>query len=130
MRVSALTPSGYTRRMHLNPDQQIKALQDRMDAEATRYKEKRKKLRTMIADINAGVSAQKRRDETRRKILIGVAALAEMKTHHEMEGVIYGWLDKHLKRPDERAVFDFAPLPDGLSSSEPPPSLLVDVDES
>jgi hypothetical protein len=50
-------------------------------------------------------SRRKRKDDTRRKILVGAIVLAKVE-HGELDaGRLRGWLDAALTRDDDRALF-------------------------
>lgn len=50
-------------------------------------------------------SRQARKDDTRRKILIGALVLARVEQGRFSEGELRGWLDEALTRADDRALF-------------------------
>jgi hypothetical protein len=56
-----------------------------------------------------------RQDDTRRKILIGATVLARIDRHELDHTELQAWLDAHLTRPDDRALFELPPraLSDG-----------------
>lgn len=54
---------------------------------------------------------QKRKDDTRRKILTGAAVLDEASKQPKFKEEIYNLLSRFLKRNDERALFELPPLP-------------------
>ncbi len=56
-------------------------------------------------------SRRTRRDDTRRKILVGAIVLAKVEQGVIEESVLRGWLKGALTRPDDRSLF-------GLSSRE------------
>jgi hypothetical protein len=68
------------------------------------------RLRAERSRLLARISQSERKRDTRRKILIGGAVLAAV----DREGVpvlksrdeLVRWLDAHLTRPHDRAVFD------------------------
>ena len=68
------------------------------------------RLRAQRSRLLARISQAERKRDTRRKILIGGAVLAAVNG----EGVpvlksrdeLVRWLDSHLRRPHDRAVFD------------------------
>ena len=50
-----------------------------------------------------------RKEDTRRKILVGAIVLAKVE-HGEMSGAqLRQWLSESLTRPDDRALFELAP---------------------
>jgi hypothetical protein len=84
-------------------DQQIETLQEKLKQLKTRQQaiENRKK---------AIASKRERKADTRRKILIGATVLARVDRKELGETELKSWLDKHLTRDDDRALFDLAPL--------------------
>jgi hypothetical protein len=50
-------------------------------------------------------SRRTRRDDTRRKILVGAIVLAKVEQGVLEESVLRGWLKDALTRPDDRALF-------------------------
>ena len=50
-------------------------------------------------------SRQARKDDTRRKILVGALVLARVQQGRFSEGELRGWLDEALTREDDRALF-------------------------
>jgi hypothetical protein len=53
-------------------------------------------------------SRRVRRDDTRRKILVGAVVLAKVEQGVLADSVLRGWLDGALERADDRALFDLA----------------------
>lgn len=75
--------------------QQLKALQAKKDAAAKRE-----------------AAALARKQEDRKKVLLGVAVLAECSDWAGVDARLRGVLDRRLTRPDERALFGLPPLPE------------------
>lgn len=50
-------------------------------------------------------SRHRRRDDTRRKILVGAIVLARVEQGRLEEAELRGWLDQALTRGDDRALF-------------------------
>ncbi len=87
---SSETPEGLTaaeKRL-----QQLKARQQRLDARLA-YLE----------------SARARKDDTRRKILVGAILLAKVEAGEFESRTLRRWLDKALIRADDRALFSLPP---------------------
>lgn len=55
-------------------------------------------------------SHRSRRDDTRRKILVGAIVLAKVEQGALERSALYRWLDEALTRADDRALFGFAPI--------------------
>jgi hypothetical protein len=47
-----------------------------------------------------------RKEDTRRKILVGAIVLARVEHGRTQETELRAWLDEALTRPDDRALFD------------------------
>jgi large subunit ribosomal protein L7/L12 len=73
---------------------QLKAQQQRIDARA-----------------RALAARRSRKDDTRRKILIGATVLARIDAHQLDHADLQAWLDAHLTRDDDRALFQLPPRP-------------------
>jgi hypothetical protein len=56
--------------------------------------------------------AQERKRDARRKILIGAMMLEQIKQGRYTEDKLLQAMSGYLVRPDERALFDLAPLPE------------------
>ena len=79
------------------------------------------KLQKLIAQrdaLNAKIqleqnraAKQKRKDDTRRKILAGAVVLDEASKHPKFRAEIYNLLGKFLTRDTDRALFELPPLP-------------------
>jgi relaxasome subunit MobC len=67
--------------------------------------EKRKKLDALIQQVRAKETAQKRKDENRRKILVGAAILEEVAAGSFPEEDLKKILDARLVRSGDRALF-------------------------
>lgn len=52
-------------------------------------------------------SRRKRKDDTRRKILVGAIVLAKVEQGELPEAQLRAWLDSALTRNDDRALFRF-----------------------
>lgn len=58
-------------------------------------------------------SRRARQDDTRRKILIGATVLARVDRDELDHDTLQAWLDAHLTRDDDRALFDLPPIAAG-----------------
>lgn len=85
-------------------DQQIEALEKRL-------KQVKERRRMIEARKRAAESAKKRADDTRRKILIGSAVLAQVKRGEWPEDQLQAMMASSLIRTDDRALFGLDPLP-------------------
>lgn len=90
---------------------QIETLEERIK------KLKAKKLR-MEARQRTIDSRRTRRDDTRRKILVGAIVMAKVEQGVLEEATLRGWLDEALTRDDDRALFAFLkPAADAAGAS-------------
>lgn len=55
------------------------------------------------------LSSRARKDDTRRKILVGAVILAKVELQEFDERQLRRWLDKALTRRDDRALFGLSP---------------------
>lgn len=55
-------------------------------------------------------AAKKRKDDTRRKVLIGAMYMERGETYPDQKERTLKLLDKFLQRPDDRALFELQPL--------------------
>jgi hypothetical protein len=77
---------------------QIAALEERLRQLKAREQAAEARRRTLE-------SRRKRKDDTRRKILVGAIVLAKVE-HGEMDRALLGrWLEQGLVRDDDRALF-------------------------
>jgi hypothetical protein len=84
-------------------DQQIEALEKRLK----QVKERRR----MIEGRKRAAESAKSADDTRRKILIGLAVLAQVKRGEWPEDQLQAMMASSLIRTDDRALFGLDPLP-------------------
>jgi hypothetical protein len=81
----------------------------KIDERIAGLEEKLKQLRTRQARLEARkrtlASRRARRDDTRRKILVGAVVLAKVDQGVLEDSVLRGWLDGALTRADDRALF-------------------------
>ena len=78
---------------------QIESLEERL--KRLKHKQQRTEARTRFA-----AARRARRDELRRKVLVGAIVLARVERGELPESVLRGWLDGALERSDDRALFD------------------------
>ena len=85
----------------------------KLDERITTLETKLKQLKARQARIEARKRAllfrQARKDDTRRKILIGATILARIDRHQLDHADLEAWLDAHLTREDDRALFELPP---------------------
>ena len=68
--------------------------------------QKREQLNAQIQAIKSKEAIQKRKDDTRRKVLIGGVVMKLLRTGEMPEDRITKMLDKHLEKDADRALFD------------------------
>jgi len=80
-----------------------------LDEKITRMEERLKQLKHQQTRIEARQRAlssrRSRRDDTRRKILVGAIVLAKVDQGLLPTTLLREWLDGALSRPDDRALF-------------------------
>jgi len=67
---------------------------------------KRNQINAQIQAVKAKEQAQKRKDDTRRKVLIGSVLLKMVKDKEMEESQLLGLLKRHLVKPTDRALFN------------------------
>ncbi len=77
--------------------------------------EKKKQIQARIQKLKAQESTKKRKEETRRKILLGALVQHLIKTGYWSESEIYKQLDKFLGKPIDRKLFN---LPEQSKETE------------
>ena len=85
-------------------DEQIAGLEDRL-------KQLKARQQKTIARQRAFESQRERKNDTRRKILIGAVVLASIKQGRLTETELRAWMDEALTRPDDRALFGLSERP-------------------
>lgn len=70
--------------------------------------EKRKELDARIKGLQARAAEQKRKEDTRRKILVGALVLDEHQKKRTMDTLV-SQLDSFLNKDGDRALFGLAP---------------------
>lgn len=86
--------------------------QQEKKAKVERLREQRDKLNSQIRQIEAHEVNRKRRDDTRRKVLIGAAIMARVQNEKDgwTEDRLLAMMDNFLSRPRERDLFGLEPL--------------------
>jgi hypothetical protein len=85
-------------------DERITALQDRL--KQLKAKQQRLEMRRRATE-----SRRVRKEDTRRKILVGAVVLAKIERGEFSDSQLRGWLDEALTRVDDRALFDLVGKP-------------------
>ena len=84
-------------------------LSGQIDALEQRLKQLKVKQQRMEARRRSLESRRGRRDELRRKILVGPVGLAKVEQGGFQDATLREWLDAALTRPDDRALFGLTP---------------------
>ena len=74
---------------------------------------KRDQINAQIQALKAKEQAQKRKEDTRRKVLIGAVVLKMLKTGEMSQERLTAMLDKNLDSDQDRMLFDLSPKQNG-----------------
>ncbi len=80
-------------------------IDERIETLEARLKQLKVRQQRIEARARSLASRRARKDDTRRKILIGGTVLAKIEQGVFDESVLRGWLDGALVRADDRALF-------------------------
>lgn len=80
-------------------------LPGRIDALEQRLKQLKIKQQRMESRRRSVESRRTRRDDLRRKILVGAVVLAKVEEGRFQQAILQEWLDAALTRPEDRALF-------------------------
>jgi hypothetical protein len=83
----------------------VAKIAERIESLETRLKQLKVKQQRVEARKRSLESRRLRRDDTRRKILVGAIVLAKVDQGALAAIVLNGWLDSALSRPEDRALF-------------------------
>jgi hypothetical protein len=83
-------------------------LTDRIETLEQRLRQLKARHQQSEARRRSFESRRERREDTRRKILVGAIVLAKAEQGVLEDAVLRGWLDKALTRQDDRALFELA----------------------
>ena len=84
-------------------------LDERISGLEAKLKQLKTRQQRIDARARALASRRARKDDTRRKILIGATVLALVDRDELDHDTLQVWLDAHLTRADDRALFDLPP---------------------
>ena len=87
------------------PGEAVTKITERIETLEERLKHLKAKQQKIEARARTAASRRTRRDDTRRKILVGAIVLAKVDQGVIEQAVLRGWLKGALKRPDDRALF-------------------------
>jgi hypothetical protein len=88
----------------VNFSERIATLEDRLK----QLKAKQHQVETRRRALE---SRKNRKDETRRKILVGAIVLAKVERGEFSDSKLRLWLSESLTRPDDRELFELPPRP-------------------
>jgi hypothetical protein len=91
-------------------------IEDTIAALEIKLKQAKAKKQKMEAMKRAAETKAQRAQDTRKKILLGAFLLDRMEKSPEYAAKVMPGFDAFLKRDDDRALFDLAPLPTASSS--------------
>ena len=74
-----------------------------------KLEEQRARINAEIQRVKAREQQQKRKDETRRKVLIGAMILAKVESREWPEERLAAAMDAYLERDHDRALFGLTP---------------------
>jgi hypothetical protein len=80
-------------------------LDERIETLETKLQQLKVRQQRIAARRAALLSSRARKDDTRRKILVGAVILAKVEQGDFDERQLKRWLDKALTRADDRALF-------------------------
>jgi hypothetical protein len=84
-------------------------LDDRIQTLETKLQQLKVRQQRIAARKAALLSSRARKEDTRRKILVGAVILAKVEQGDFDERQLRRWLDKALTRGDDRALFGLKP---------------------
>ena len=89
-----------------------------------KLKAKKAQIDAQLKAAQARERAQKRKDDTRRKIISGALALehAQRNPNSEFTQTMLRLIQNGVKADKDRALFDLDPLPQGGTAPTPPPN--------
>ena len=87
----------------------------KLDERISSLEEKLKQLKTRAQRLEARkralASRQERKNDTRRKILLGATVMVRIDRGELEQKTVDAWLERSLTRADDRALFGLPPLP-------------------
>lgn len=84
-------------------------LTERISELETKLKQLKVRQQRIDARARTLTSRRARKDDTRRKILIGATVQARVDRDQLDHAELQAWLDAHLTRDDDRALFELPP---------------------
>ncbi len=91
----------------MNSEHQKRSHGDRLLA----LRQRREQLEARIGRLEAREKAFRRKDDTRRKVIVGALALTHLERNpgSDFASLIGRLLDEYVRRPRDRALFEFLP---------------------
>lgn len=90
-------------------------LDERIETLEAKLKQLKVRQQRIDARARSLASRRARKDDTRRKILIGAVVMAKIEQGVFEQAVLRGWLEAALIREDDRALFELSPRSAGAS---------------
>ena len=84
-------------------------LGERIESLEAKLKALKVRQQRIEARARALSQSRARKDDTRRKILIGATVLARIESQQLDHAELQAWLNAHLTRDDDRALFELPP---------------------
>lgn len=81
-----------------------------MNDRLNKLEERRSKIAAEITRVKAREAAQTRKEDTRRKVLLGALVLAMLEKGEWPKEKIDSALARFLSRPQDRSLFDLPPV--------------------
>ena len=103
------------------PQQRLAELEEQQRKLEDELKQKRARIVRAKRRENAKLTNEKRKRDTRRKVLIGAAVLAKMEAGQMTNEQLTRLLNGYLTRPDDRALFDLPESGPGEQANQPAP---------
>jgi hypothetical protein len=100
------------------PEQRLEELEQRRIEIDRKAKEEKAQIANAKRREQGKIQKQKRKDETRKKILVGSMYLDAMANDPAKLERLHQRLDKFLARNSDRALFRFDPLPEPKESDQ------------
>jgi len=88
------------------PEQRLQELQEQQEKVERELKQRRARIVRLKRQQQAKLTNQRRKEDTRRKVLIGAAILARVQAGEMRDDQLTAMMDAYLERDDDRALFD------------------------
>lgn len=92
------------------PEQRLAELEEQQRKVEEQLKQRRARIVAAKRRQNAKLTNEKRKRDTRRKVLIGAAVLAKVEAGEYTSEQLASMMGRYLTRDDDRALFDLPPL--------------------